>query len=209
MTLHSDHVRVHQQQLAAVGGERVVLAQDARRDEGQDRPGLGAGDAPGDGARLDLGCVSAAGHHPHGLCGGADPLGAVDDPRLLNRAALDQTGGLTYRNLRSAGRLGQFVDRLPAGVFGGRRFRSGQFAPERGSQVPVHRPTHCEPGPGFGAHDRHPQERRVAANASSAVRPVGPASLDSNAKVSTRPLSSVTMPASELVPVSDPVLARR
>ncbi len=40
------------------------------------------------------------------------------------------------------------------------------------------------------------------------VRPVGPASLDSSAKVSTRPLESVTMPTSELVPVNDPVLAR-
>ena len=55
----------------------------------------------------------------------------------------------------------------------------------------------------------HPHDRSVAASASSAVRPVGPASLEISANVSTRPLASVTMPASELVPVNDPVLARR
>ncbi len=48
-----------------------------------------------------------------------------------------------------------------------------------------------------------------AASASIAVRPVGPALLEINANVSTRPLASVTMPASALVPVNDPVLARR
>ena len=57
-----------------------------------------------------------------------------------------------------------------------------------------------------GAHAAHPQERRVAASASIAVRPVGPALFEISEKVSTRPLASVTMPASALVPVNEPGL---
>ncbi|CKT60544.1 Uncharacterised protein [Mycobacterium tuberculosis] len=46
------------------------------------------------------------------------------------------------------------------------------------------------------------------ARASIALRPLGPASLEMNAKVSTRPLRSVSTPTSELIAVSEPVLAR-
>ena len=45
----------------------------------------------------------------------------------------------------------------------------------------------------------HPHDHSVAASASIALRPVGPALLEMNAKVSTRPLLSVTTPASALV----------
>ena len=87
---------------------------------------------------------------------------------------------------------------------GGRR--PGQLGADGGGEVPVD-----------GAADgdlrgrAHGCTRTIAAsaaNASIAVRPVGPALLEISANVSTRPLASVTMPPSELVPVSDPVLAR-
>ena len=48
----------------------------------------------------------------------------------------------------------------------------------------------------------------MAASVSIAVRPVGPALLEMNANVITRPLASVTMHASGLVAVNYTVLAR-
>ncbi len=50
--------------------------------------------------------------------------------------------------------------------------------------------------------------RAWLASASITLRPFGPASLEMNAKVSTRPLRSVSTPAKELMAVSEPVLAR-
>ena len=50
--------------------------------------------------------------------------------------------------------------------------------------------------------------RESTATASIAVRPDIPASLEISAKLSTRPLRSVTTPANALMAVSEPVLAR-
>ena len=101
--------------------------------------------------------------------------------------------------------LAELFDRLPAGVVGGRRRGPDEFGADGGGESPVD-------GAADGhlacrAHGPHPHDRSTAASASREVRPVGPASLESSAKVSTRPLASVTMPASELVAVNDPVLA--
>src|SRR6202008_3609532 len=75
--------------------------------------------------------------------------------------------------------------------------------------LPVHHPPDGELAALLcGRHLSHPHVRRVAATASIAVRPVGPALLDISENVRTRPLMSVTMPASVFTPVSEPVLAR-
>ena len=146
----------------------------------------------------------AAGHRPHGLRGGADPLGPVDDAGIGDLAAFVQPRHFADRHFGAQRSAGQLVDHLTAGVLGGRRTRPGQFRPDRGGESPVDRAADGELG--RWGHVPHPHDRRTAASASMAVRPVGPALLEINAKVSTRPLASVTIPTNELVPVNEPGL---
>jgi hypothetical protein len=54
LALDRDHVRVHQQQFAAVRTERVVLAQNARRHEREHGAGLRPRDAASDEAWLSV-----------------------------------------------------------------------------------------------------------------------------------------------------------
>ena len=90
------------------------------------------------------------------------------------------------------------VDGLAPGVVGGGRRGPHQLGADGGGEAPVD-------GAPDGrrlrrAHEPHPQERRVAASASIAVRPVGPALLEMNANVRTRPLASVTKPDQRVGP---------
>jgi hypothetical protein len=199
LTLDGDDVGIHQQQASTVlGGERIVLPEDAGGDESQHRAGLRTGEPSADEA---AGPVRPAGHHPHRFGRRANPLPAVDDPRFWHGAVGVQTGHIPHRRFGRLGGTGQVVDRLTPGVLGGRWGRPGQPLTDGGREPPVHGAAHGQlpwRSPARrsrvqrvatrSGHVRHPQDHSVAARASIAVRPVGPASLEIKAKVSTRPL---------------------
>ena len=125
-------------------------------------------------------------------------------------AAFVQPGHLAHRQLGVARRLGQLIDRPGGGCSRWPRARAGPAcAPTVAANSPVDGAADgraCDLVRCSCAAPARPQRRRPARR--SRCGPSGPASLEISANVSTRPLASVTMPASELVPVSDPVLAR-
>jgi len=153
-------------------------------------------------ARLD----PCRGHHPQSTPSGPDPL--LRSMMRASGTASSLPNRVTSRTgARRRGRRWP-VRRSPGdGCSRSPVVRAGSSqAPTVAGELPVDSPPDGQLR--WVAHAPQPQVRRVPASASMANRPVGPASLEMKAKVSTRPLASVTMPASELIAVSDPVLAR-
>src|SRR6185312_2019295 len=183
-------------------GERVVLAENPRGDVRQHGAGLRAGDPAREKPARLLGAVH---HHPHRLGRRGDPLRAVDDAGGGHGAVGDQAGDVTDQGLGLGGRAHEVVDHLAPGVVAGRRARPGQPPADRGRELPVDRGAQSQLR---RRRHEHPQNQSRVASASITLRPFGPASLETNAKVSTRPLRSVSTPASALMLVSEPVLAR-
>ena len=187
LALDGDDVGVHQQQAAAVGGERVVLAENARGHERQHGTGLRAGDPAGESpaprcpARRFRPSSPASTRPPPESTRAGRRCGPSGIGPSVCRPVTSRTGGSAARDAAA-----QLVDRLAAGVVGGRWSGPGQPVADRGRESPVDRAADGQLG--RGGHDPHPHDHSVVARASIAVRPVGPASLEMNAKVSTRPL---------------------
>ncbi len=205
LAFDSDDVRVDEQELTATARERVVLAENPRRDECQHRTGLCACDPP---AQEPPRFVGAARHHAHRVRGESYPVRPVHDHRVRHLPAGLKPGDIPDRDLCTARRFSELGDDLVLGVVTRRWAGTGEPGARGGREVPVHHAPDREPAFLGRRHEPHPHDRSVAARASIAVRPVGPALLDISENVSTRPLTSVTMPARVLIAVSEPVLAR-